>query len=683
MVYAPIKTSSRLSSKNVTGTMPIWGTNLQDDSQLLDTRSALRVENYLIHGVAKLQKRPGQVVNFDTTEATLIPHSGEYRYNFDIIAYGTKVRAYDNTAATFTDIKINFTTSAADWTGGRYGDYYFVNNSTDGLWRIYRQFTWAESYNLAGTNTFYLAKNVGTSILVGQTLTDTTTGNTAVVLTATEPTTSSMILTVNTLSGVFTLTGAVTGGTLAGATLTNVNPFTAGLKITGATSGATAIILELTDAGATGSFVLGSITGTFVNGEIITDTASGRALTTTAMTFGITQVTNAPKAKLFAVVGKRGILANLVTDQASYNYSIADTGANPPFNTWATGTAYNDPGAGANRNGGACKDIALIGDIIFIGQENGWFAFQINPIDIGGVASKIDQEVSSRQNFPVYRCIMTNVGMIVTSSSGIWRLVSLGQPNIPYSDQWELLTETLGEDYFKDVTFTNTDTMYDSARGFVYVTLGKDSATNNLVLATKIALAGVENNVKTGATSFLTGWNVLKFMTRGNSIYGTSAIDGIRHELFIGQKDVNASIHSEYLQELNFGLTGAFNLQEFYTKGEMSPASVVTVSFDTFNEHGCYEPRRRTYTWDTRCSYVAGIPGWGEAAFGYSGWGGGAIASGLVNDFTGAKPRLRDLCRVYLRYESDDYSEHFINWFSANAIVTKQIRNRNLTEVTS
>lgn len=682
MTYMPIKTSGRLRVGNVMGTMPIYGTNLQDDSQLLDTRFALFIENYLVHGVAKMQKRPGQQVNFDTTESNEIPLSEEFRYDDDIIAYGAKVRAYNNVTGLFTNIKTDFVGS--DFTGGRYGDYFFVNTLLDGLWRIDYRIAWAESYNLVGNNTFMIAKQIATTITAGQTLTDSTTGHTGTVVSVTAESDGAMTLVVNSLTGVFTLGGAVTGGTLAAASLTNVNPMTTGLKITGATTGTTAIILEQSDGGATGYFVLGSILGAgFANGEILTDTSTGRVLTTSLVTFGITQVSGAPKAKIFRIVGKRGLLVNLATDESAYNYSAADTGTSPPFTNWTTGTGFNDPGAGSNRNGGACRDACMIGDIIFVGQQSGWYAFQITQTEISGVSAKYDQEVSTRQNFPVYRCVMTNVGMIVTNSSGIWRLISLGQPNIPYSDQWESLTEELGEDYFTDVTFDKTDTMYDPLRGFIYVTMDKDSDTNNLVLAVKAELTGVDNAVKTGATSFLTGWNVLRFMVRGNTIYGTSAIDGIRHILFIGQKDVERPIHSEYLQELNFALTDAFNMEEFFTKGEFSGASLVTISFDTFDETGYYEARRRVYTWLPRHSYVADEGGWGSAAFGSGAWGGASIVGGLVPVRRGAKIRLRELSRVFLRFESDDYSEHVINWFSANAVITKQTRDRSLDEVTS
>jgi hypothetical protein len=53
--------------------------------------------------------------------------------------------------------------------------------------------------------------------------------------------------------------------------------FTAGRTITGATSGATAVIQADSDSGATGTLTLIDIVGTFLDNEIITDGAGGSA----------------------------------------------------------------------------------------------------------------------------------------------------------------------------------------------------------------------------------------------------------------------------------------------------------------------------------------------------------------------------------------------------------------------
>jgi hypothetical protein len=59
---------------------------------------------------------------------------------------------------------------------------------------------------------------------------------------------------------------------------TQTGNFTTGRTLTGASSGATAIIQADSDSGATGTLTLVDIVGTFVDNEIITDGAGGSAL---------------------------------------------------------------------------------------------------------------------------------------------------------------------------------------------------------------------------------------------------------------------------------------------------------------------------------------------------------------------------------------------------------------------
>ena len=61
---------------------------------------------------------------------------------------------------------------------------------------------------------------------------------------------------------------------------TETGAFTAGLTVTGGTSGATAKILEVFDEGTEGTLILTNIDGTFVAGETVTDTSTGSATVT-------------------------------------------------------------------------------------------------------------------------------------------------------------------------------------------------------------------------------------------------------------------------------------------------------------------------------------------------------------------------------------------------------------------
>lgn len=54
--------------------------------------------------------------------------------------------------------------------------------------------------------------------------------------------------------------------------------FTAGLTVTGGTSGATAVVVSDVDAGATGTLTLSQVSGIFADNEAITDTSTGAAV---------------------------------------------------------------------------------------------------------------------------------------------------------------------------------------------------------------------------------------------------------------------------------------------------------------------------------------------------------------------------------------------------------------------
>jgi hypothetical protein len=89
---------------------------------------------------------------------------------------------------------------------------------------------------------------------------------------------------------------------------TQTGNFTAGLTVTGGTSGATGVIVADTDAGATGTLRLLSITGTFIDNEIITDSATGSATTNipsgVSTLIGITGVTTSGLSQVWSYASR-------------------------------------------------------------------------------------------------------------------------------------------------------------------------------------------------------------------------------------------------------------------------------------------------------------------------------------------------------------------------------------------
>jgi len=97
-------------------------------------------------------------------------------------------------------------------------------------------------------------------------------------------------ITVRAVTGVVPTVGAVLFVSPAEGTLDydgQTGNFTEGLVLTGGTSGATAVIEDDVDAGATGTLLLTGIVGVYIDNETLTDSAAGAAVANGVLT-GIT-----------------------------------------------------------------------------------------------------------------------------------------------------------------------------------------------------------------------------------------------------------------------------------------------------------------------------------------------------------------------------------------------------------
>jgi hypothetical protein len=128
----------------------------------------------------------------------------------------------------------------------------------------------------AGPNRFYLGTAKGT-FQTSETLKETTNGL-ASGDTGTQTTNDASTAFTNVVAGyggagkilVYTVSGDLDYDAQTG-------DFAVGLTVTGGTSGATGVILKDTDAGVTGTLVLGNVIGSFKDNEVITDTGTGSA----------------------------------------------------------------------------------------------------------------------------------------------------------------------------------------------------------------------------------------------------------------------------------------------------------------------------------------------------------------------------------------------------------------------
>lgn len=449
--------------------------------------------------------------------------------------------------------------------------------------------------------------------------------------------------------------------------------FTVGELITGGTSGATATVLSDADSGATGTLTLGNIIGTFADNELITGSVTGSATVNGVLTFAITEMTQSPRAKVLAAIEGRLYAGNLQDDSTAVAYSEKDDGSNPPFDgAWTVATGANDPGKVFFRNAGAVQSIVPLGQFTVVFGEFGKWAFYQNIFDSAGTLSKADVFQLAKEDLGGLGALLTDDGVFYVNDAGLWQMVSMGQQDVPQSDQEFLISTLLGKSYFEDIDFSNAAIAYDELRRIVLVTCAKDSDTNNLVLVYNIDMK-----------SFVTfsGWNITNFLTIQNQLYAASSIEESVYKLFDGFSDGGNEIAAEYLQEIN-GTPMEYRsiLKGLYCQGQLSPSTTIRIHLDIYNAQGRVRLNAKEYDWSPS-STLSIYDEWGSAGWGTAGYGGDNETQGLVEDFNGCRPMIRNYQRLRLRLTESSETPHIINWFKMYEEIKVPIIRRKLNKI--
>jgi hypothetical protein len=562
--------------------------------QFLDTKSALRIWNYVISSDGGLAMRKGITPLFSATGTDGGVMLEKFTDDTIIFGYKNTVAVYQKSLDTVTDIKTNFVQAGA-FNGVAYGDYFFVASPRDKLGRI--------SQTLAY---------------------DTQSAN-----------------------------------------------FAAGLVLTGATSGATAIILEDVDGGATGTLTLGSITGTFADDEIITDSATGSAKVNGVLGFTYTVITNAPMCQTVTAIDSRLVTGAILADSTSVRYSEKDLGANPPFTTWTNATGGSDGGIVRYRNAGTVRSIVPLGNLIVVLSDNGKFAFSIDLQDVGGTLTKIDTPALFRNDFGGARgAIVTNKGIFYVNELGVWQLVSVGQSNIPFSKQETLDSVLLGSKFFDNIDLSQTSLLYDEVKNVLYIACAKDSATNNLVIGF---------NTEFKAFFEIKGWGINRFMADNGVYYGIGSDQNKVWTLFDGYDDDGTEIWTDFYQEIPCGPLHYRNeMSGQYFQGNLSPSSDLRIAFDIYDVTGTFIPEKKVLQW-TQSNSAPKATGWGIAQWGIDEWGVGEV--GTSESFKGSRARIKNFQRLRVHITAHGKVPHSLNWFSLDTNTKMPIRNRQMTQI--
>ena len=393
-------------------------------------------------------------------------------------------------------------------------------------------------------------------------------------------------------------------------------------------------------------------------------------ITETAGVFTITEIAGAPKSGVIRPIGPR-LYAGV--ENAVYYCSI-DDGTDPPFQTWTVATTATAGGKVSFRNAGTITEICSLGDIIVAFGDTGKWAFRITTQNDGtGTIVKLDEVVIDRVDMGgASGAKTTPKGLFYVNSTGLWQVISLGQPNIPFSDQEGLTSVLLGTKYWDDVDLTNCDMVYHAKFNTLLVTCAKASISNNHI---------VTYNTENKAFATFKNWNINRFTKIDGDIYGISSVKTAIYHCLAGSDDDGITIGTEYKQELKTGdLETRQSIFGEYIQGDLHSLSNIKVNFDIYNVRGVLELNKIKLEWTPTANYNT-LDGFGTAEYGKSGFGGDDDQSGLVSSFAGARAYIRNYQRIILHIKSSDKFPHSLNWVKMDTQVKGKIRNRQLTQI--
>jgi len=454
--------------------------------------------------------------------------------------------------------------------------------------------------------------------------------------------------------------------------------FTTGKIVTGGTSGATAVILEDSDAGATGTLTLGNISGTFQDNETITDTGTGSATVNGTLTYSIAEVSNAPVCGDLKIIGSRCYAFRLHDDKSAIQYSEVDDGTNPPFTAWSDSTDVTAGGYVRYRNGGSVRSVVQLGQFTCAFYDNGFAAFYIRQLDSAGTLKKVEEIQNYTEDYGGARgAIETPIGVFYFNESGLRQLVAVGDTYQPMNKQEIQVSKLMGAKYFKDIGQDNSDIAYDANQNCILVTCAKNSSFNNLII-------GYELDLKAFFT--FSNWNINRFAKSNQEIYGASSINTKVYKLFDGYSDDGLSISTKYTQEIPMkGLFYANSLNGVYAGGLLSPSTELHIQTDIYNLKGDFTENKTDHLWTTNSTGTSGaFDEWG-AELGTTAFGGAyedSDTEGLVESFGGGSITINNFQRLRMRIKGGDKLGHRLTWLGARITTKHAIKRRNFTKIT-
>lgn len=416
--------------------------------------------------------------------------------------------------------------------------------------------------------------------------------------------------------------------------------FTAGKKITGGTSGATAVIVSDSDGGTTGTLTLRDVVGVFADNEEITDDngTPGTADVNGTLSGAFTELSNAPYAKHLIVGKKRLYASNIVgsaPDPSTTWVSHADVGSGIP-DTWAEDEVppINDPYRTRWGGAGAVNAVIEEGEQVVRFLEDGIHAYRLlyEADGSGGIDQRVEDIFTSR-DFGGYKAVSTKYGIFYTNPNGIYLLsggngTTLEQANI----MAQFSEENIGK-----YDFSDADLKYLPTKDLLIITCRLESSTNNAVLIYNIPRQ--QMSTRDGVT-----FKRFALTPDKQTLLATDATTGKIYSYLTGYDDVGKEIFTEMEKEEAFGDVYAVKtLHDLAIHGKIGQDTTVRIEIDVWDDSYRFQANKHVFEWTLDSVLMASQNGYNELGYSEPISEGDGVVTDSIGHFRVYIPRFTKL----------------------------------------
>lgn len=318
------------------------------------------------------------------------------------------------------------------------------------------------------------------------------------------------------------------------------------------------------------------------------------------------EISGAPKARILRIHNQRMYAGDTDTHESEIKASEYDTGSATPFTNWTASDNANAPQTWMNKNFGKVNGIGFVGDMVIGGYDKGRAGLHHDIVDVGTSGLKQVAKLDFQNiDFGSQKGLITTpYGVVYVNEFGVF-VISGGKDN--YTN--EVRISDMLKDELTKINFDNADIEFLPIENKVIITCKRRSDKNNHILL---------YDFDEKAWSRITGWNIERFYREGNTLYGTSSINGDFFELFSGYDDNGVGIYGEWHTSwINLGDSAELkSMYDFFIATKQSYGQELKVYIDVFDRNNTEIPSIKTITCETMYNETGGFYGIGQMAIG-------------------------------------------------------------------